>query len=188
MCLVIQRAAPFGDNFDHDRGESHQYEYQDDHSEFQGAKCQQVLHAYGCKEENKLHAVDNNLAVSAKGRIHGLKGCHVVPAGYQETCGAKHDVAVVHILADQHDGEYTACDGHCCRECIHKYVAQEAAFNLVEVVFLSQKEGGNSHCTGTDQGHLDRLEGIALAPENSDQAKQCGKNSLDQDESSSYYF
>ena len=151
MSLVIQGSAPLGNYFNHYWREGHQDKYQNDHSKFQRTKCQQVLHAYSCKEENELHTVNNNLTVSAKRRIHSLKGSHIIPACYKETGGTKHYVAMINILADQHDSKYTACDSHSSWKCIHKHIPQKTTFDLVKVIFLGKKEGRNPHCTCTDQ-------------------------------------
>ena len=88
---------------------------------------------------------------------------------------------MVNVLADQHNGKYTSRNGDCCWECIHKYITQKTTLNLVEVVFLGEQEGWDTHCAGTDQGHLNWLKRIAIAPENSDQTQQHRENSFDQE-------
>ena len=88
---------------------------------------------------------------------------------------------MINILANQHDGEYTSGNSYSCRESIHKYITQKTTLNLVEVVFLGKQEGWDTHCAGTDQGHLNWLKRIAIAPENSDQTQQHRENSFDQE-------
>ncbi len=61
---------------------------------------------------------------------------------------------------------------------------QECMVDLIVVVFLRQKECGNSHRTGTDQRHLYRLKRIHLSKENRQQRQADGKNRLDQEHGS----